>query len=190
MYKLRVVSIVILIGGCDVNLGKMNEFFTGTRTNTVVLASKALVLEKSVQVFEPLEKLEVLGDFSMVCFPLVGGQPLKDSKTMDEVLLTSSQGSKFKAVLTLDTGKQVVLDSQAQAWSMFGEVLKRDEVSACVSTIRKSELPVGSIVKRVEVSSDKPLRVEGIYWTSSSPPGGTRKQSSSSGTATEVSSST
>jgi hypothetical protein len=189
MKKIFALSFVGLVFGCDSSLEKVGDFFTGTKTNTVLIASQPLLIDKTTRPFLPSTKAEILGDWSSVCFVLVGDQPLKDLKEMDRVLESTLRGAKLKAVITLGNNEQVVLDSQGSDWSMAGKVLTRNEVSVCLSTTCKANLPVGATVTRIDVSSEPPISVQGIYWSSSSPPGGSAKKGAPANSTTQTASS-
>ncbi len=177
MKKIFAISLIGLLTGCDSRIEKISDFFTGTKTNTVVIANQPLLIDKTPQTFSPASKAEVLGDWSSVCFALVGDKPLKDANEMDRILETAVSGSKLKAVITLGDKDRVILDSQGSSWNMIGTILKRDELSVCLSAMCKTNLQVGAAVTRIEVSADPPISVQGIYWNSSTPPGGAMKQS-------------
>jgi hypothetical protein len=170
MHRLPIVIAALSFSGCDLNPEKAADFFTGRETNVVVLAKQPVMLRPEVATLTSQEPMKVLGEWTSLCFALKSGMPLQDSKQMDRAFEEAMQSAKVRVYLTLTNGDRVALRQPLQAWSMGGTILGRDELSACASTPCKAELPVGAQVAKVEVSSEPPLQVQGVFWKSEKGP--------------------
>lgn len=112
------------------------------------------------------EPMKVLGEWSSLCLALRVQVPFQDTGTMDRAFAEAMGKAKVAIDLTLSSGARIALRQPRPAWSMHGKILARDELSACAITPCNADLPVGVQVRSVSVSSDVPLAVQGIHWTS------------------------
>ena len=164
--SLILLPICVSLAACDRNAKKLLDLMAGRESKVVVLAQNPVVLKNQILNLTPKEPLEVLGDWTSICFSLRGDVPLQDNKKMEQLISDAMQGAQVKVSLVLSTGERVVLHPPMQAWSMYGNILEKNELSVCSSTPCKSNLPVGTVVSKVEVTADPPLRAMGIYWKS------------------------
>jgi hypothetical protein len=170
MHRLPIVFAAFLFSGCDLNPEKAFDLITGRETNVVVLAKQPVMLTPNAVTLTSQEPMKVLGEWTSLCFSLKGGTPLQDSKQMDRTFEEAMQSAKVRVYLTLTNGDRVALRQPLPAWSMSGTILGRDELSACASTPCTAELPVGAHVSKVEVLSEPPLQVLGVFWKSEKGP--------------------
>ena len=170
MPRLPILVTTLLVSACDFNPEQALDRLSGREVNLVILAKQPVLLTPEVKSFSSQEQMKVVGEMTSMCFALRGGIPLQDSKVMDQAFQASMQNAKIKVVVVLSNGDRVTLHQPLQAWSMHGKVIKNDELSACASTPCKSELPPGSQVAKIEVSSEPTLQVQGVYWESERAP--------------------
>ena len=167
MHRLSFIAFPLLLAACDVNMEKAFDLFTGRESNLVVLLAEPVQFgPTSTVLVSSKEPMKVLGEWSSICLALRGDTPLQDSKVMERLFAEAMGNAKVKVELTLSNGARVALGPPLQAWSLYGKVVERDELSACASTPCRQNLPVGALVTKVEVSADPPLTVRGIYWQS------------------------
>jgi hypothetical protein len=76
------------------------------------------------------------------------------------------KGASVKAIATTSEGKTVVFGEPSETWSKEGTVAKSDELAACMRAIDAGALPNGVSISHIELSSDVPLDVLGVYWES------------------------
>jgi hypothetical protein len=167
MQRVLPVALIVLLAGCDVNFEKVGDLLAGREANVVVLVDKPTQLGPVPRTLASREQpMKVLGEWSSLCISLRGEVPLQDSKVMDQIFAEAIGKAKVKIELTLSNGTRVGLRQPRQAWSLRGKVVEQDELSACAATPCRVELPVGVQVTKVDISSDLPLSVQGIYWQS------------------------
>jgi hypothetical protein len=162
--------VFLIIGGCDSDSKKVLDFLTGNDSNVVVLARRPMVIAQGQTTLQSSEVMKVIGESTSVCFALKGGVPLQNANVMDTEFQTTMHGARVKVVIELTTHELISLDQPLMAWSMFGKILKSDELSACASPSCSTQLPVGAEVSRIYVSSEPSLAVQGVYWSSERAP--------------------
>ena len=169
------IALLVLLSGCDtkqdldpeIALVEAFEVLFDQETHVVVLADKPTQLGSSPNILVSDQKpMTVLGESSSLCLALRGGVSLQNTETMDRLFAEAMGNAKVTVDLTLSDGTRIPLGMPLQAWSLRGNVLKKNELSACARARCKVDLPVGSQVSQVSISSDAPLSVQGIYWTS------------------------
>jgi hypothetical protein len=89
---------------------------------------------------------------------------------MDRDFSAAMQGSNVRVTLVFADGRRTVLHRPLQAWSKYGKIVEQDELSACASAPCRTELPAGARVLKVEVASEPPLLVQGVFWESEPSP--------------------
>jgi hypothetical protein len=166
MHRLSILSLTLLLAGCDSVLERAFNFMAGRRTSVVMLAKQPTLLAPDGATFSSQEPMKVLGEWTAVCLSLKGGVPAQDSKATDLAFAQLMQDAKVKVFLNLDNGRRVPLGPPHQAWSKRGKVLPDDELAACASTPCRAELPTESTIRSIEISSEPSLKVEGIFWES------------------------
>jgi hypothetical protein len=167
MHRALHIAIIVLLAACDANFEKAVDLITGRETNVVVLLDKPTQLGPVPRTLASREQpMKVLGEWSGLCLSLRGAVPLQDSKVMDQIFAEAMAKAKVKVELTLSNGTRVGLRQPLQAWSLQGKVVDRHELSACARAPCGVKLPVGLQVSKVDISSDLPLSVQGIYWQS------------------------
>lgn len=169
------IALLLLLSGCDtkqeldleIAFGGALEALFGRETHVVVLADKPTQLGSSPHTLASDQNpMRVLGERSSLCLALRGGVQDQNIEVMDR-LFTEAMGSANVTVeLTLSDGTRIPLGKPMQAWSLRGNVIKKNELSACASARCKVDLPVGSQVSQISITSDAPLSVQGIYWQS------------------------
>jgi hypothetical protein len=167
MHRASFVAMAVGLVACDANLERTFDLVTGRQSNLVVLRDKPTQIGPEPAAFAAgREPMKVLGEWSSLCFVLRGDTPLRDTNVMDRIFGEAMGRAQVKVQLTLADGNTVALGPPMQAWSLEGKVLPSSELSACAGTLCKANLPVGSVVSKIEVSADVPLTVQGIYWSS------------------------
>ncbi|MFA6902213.1 MAG: hypothetical protein WC236_03925 [Gallionellaceae bacterium] len=170
MLRFTLLVTAFFVSGCDFNLDKAVDLYSGREVNLVILESNPVQLTPKVTMFTSQTPMKIVGELTFVCLALRGGIPMQDSKVMNQVFETTMNNSKVKVVIVLASGDRVTLHQPLSAWNMHGTIIKNDEMSACASTPCKTELPAGSLVTKVEISSEPALQVQGVYWTSEMSP--------------------
>lgn len=167
--NLAVIACALPVVGCDgapEKLFDLIDALSGREKNLVVLARQPVLLTPEPAVLTSSETMKVVGEWTSLCLSLRGGIPLQDTSTMDQAFAAAMQNARVSVQLVLANGDRVALRPPLPAWSMRGKVLGNDELAACAGTPCKAELPVGTQVARIEVSSEPALTVQGIYWQS------------------------
>ncbi len=172
MRRLLIVAAIALVSGCDSSLDKtLDLLFDKEETNLVVLSKQPVLLSRKLTTLTSQQTMKVVGESTFVCFVLRGDIPLQDNKTMDAAYGTVVHDAKVKADVVLVSGDRISLHEPMMAWNMYGKVIKSNELSACASaSCGSGRLPVGSEVRKIAVSSEPSLLVQGIYWESAKSP--------------------
>ena len=170
MLRPALLVTALVVSGCDFNPEKAFDLLSGRETNLVVLAKQPTLLTPETTTLTSEAPMKVIGESTSLCISLRGGVPLQDSKVMDQAFKVAMQNAKVKVHVILASGDRVALHQPLLAWSMYGKIIKHDELSACASTPCTAELPVGAQVSKIEVSSEPALQVQGIYWQSERAP--------------------
>ena len=163
MRTLALVLSIQLLGGCGSDSGNVFAMFSGRPTSTVVLIKQPVLLTPTALVLTPQEPMKVLGEWTSLCLSLRGDVPTGE---FDRTFEKAMRGTKVTVYLTLSNGVRVPLRTPLPAQSAKGIVVAHDELAACAGNPCRSELPVGAQVSKVEVSSEPPLQVQGIFWES------------------------
>ena len=137
----------------------------GFGENIVVLAPTPLVLSKTPLVLTTNERMTVLGESTSVCLVMRDSVPATALSNMD-TLASEMHGSNVRVLVQTSDGLQKQLTPPLMGWRSSGVILSRNELSACASASCDARLPKGSVVKRIEISSDSELLVKGVYWES------------------------
>ena len=82
------------------------------------------------------------------------------------------KGAILTATLETEAGRVYSLGHPSQAWALDGVVSDGPELAACVSNGDGQSIPEGEIIRTVQIRSDRPLTVLGVYWQSNPPSGG------------------
>jgi hypothetical protein len=102
-----------------------------------------------------------------VCLSLRGDVGLSSADKMTAEFKSLMGGATVEAAATTANGKIVIFREPTQTWWKEGRVAKENELAACMRSPQGGEeLPVGTSIAFIEVSSDKPLMVRGVYWES------------------------
>lgn len=167
--RLLSVAAVLALTGCDAILDGLDKVF-GTSNNRerqlVILAPQPVVLTDKPVVFSGTEPLKVVGEWTSLCLVLKDGIPMQERAAMDKIFSAALSGSKVRVNVVLNDGTRIALHEPMQGWSRSGRILPRNELSACASASCSSRLPVGAIVKSLEVSATPKLEVRGVFWQS------------------------
>jgi hypothetical protein len=171
--RLMAVCAVLGVAGCDAILDGLEKVL-GTldrrERQLVVLASQPVVLTDQPVVLSGSEPLKVVGEWTSLCLVLKDGVPLQAQPAMDQIFSTALSGAKVRVNVVLNDGARIALHEPMQGWSRSGRILSRNELSACASASCGTRLPVGAIVKSLEVSATPRLEVRGIFWQSEQGP--------------------
>ena len=170
MRRFILVATLPWLGGCDVDPEKAFDVLTGRETNLVILSPGPVTLKAEALTLTSQQPMKVIGESTFLCFALGGGVPLQNSKNIDTAFDAAMRGAKVRVEVVLASGTRVALRQPLQAWSMYGKIVKNDELSACASTPCKAELPAGAQVSKIEVSAEPNLYVQGVYWESARSP--------------------
>ena len=171
MRGLLIGAAIALVSGCDSGPDKMLDLLLCRETNLVVLRQQPVLLSGKLTTLTSQQTMKVIGESTFVCFVLRGDIPLQNNKAMDEAYGAVVHDAKIKVDAFLASGDRISLHEPMMAWNMYGKVIKSNELSACASALCGSGgLPIGSEVRRIEVSSDPSLLVQGIYWESGKSP--------------------
>jgi hypothetical protein len=155
-----------LLNGCDFMSEEIGRFLRGgPKTTTVILAPNPLRLSSVPTRLEVGKPLEVVGTISAVCLSLRGDLPLVSAEAMSAEFTSQIQGASVTAFITTTSGKKLPLSKPYQSWSKEGKIARTNELAACMRG-NSNELPAGTTVSSVEVSSSAPLDIGGVYWVS------------------------
>jgi hypothetical protein len=166
MRKLPFLFTVLMFAGCDFDYGRVLASDVGL----VVLADKPIAITQKAIDFTPDEKVKILGEQTSVCMVLKSDVSLRDPKTMNKMMKDAMQKANVKVDLTLTKGEHIIFNNPLPNWSLHGKVVAKNEFSACISPPCKNDLPIGAVVKKVEISSTAQIGVMGVYWRSEKDP--------------------
>jgi hypothetical protein len=181
----RILSLfaILLLTGCNFDLGQLFDLIEGRETNLVVLSKRPLELSPQITTLVSADPMKVVGQSTFVCFALRGEIALTHVEEMEKVFQESMHGAKVKVNVLLKNGDRMSLREPLQAWRMYGRILEKGEFSACATITQcKEQWPVGALVDKIEVSSEPSLSIMGVYWESQRAP--LEKLPSSSSSAT------
>ena len=158
------------LAGCDAILDGLEKLFRvadGRERQLVILAPHPVVFTDMPVALSGTEPLKVVGEWTSLCLVLKDGVPLQE---IEPAFSAALSGAKVKVSAVLDDGVRIALHEPMRAWSRSGRILARDELSACASASCGSHLPVGAIVKSLEISATPRLEVRGVFWQSEQGP--------------------
>ena len=160
-----IALLTLLLAGCDRIPDDLRRLLQSEETVVTVLAADPLTISSTPVRFE--KPLRVVGTISGVCLSLRGDVRPSSTETMAAEFKSLMSGATVKATATSTNGKTVVFHGPAETWWKEGRVAKNNELAACMRSIEGGEkLPIGMSISRIEISSDKPLDVRGVYWES------------------------
>lgn len=166
VYIVTATAVLTLsLGGCDRMPDDFERLLRAEKTVVTVLAADPLTISSVPVRFE--KPLRVVGSMSSVCLSLRGDLRLSSAEMMTAEFKSLMRGASVKAFATTAKGQTVALSAPAETWSKEGRIAKHNELAACMrSNEGGGELQSGISVSRVELSSDTPLEVRGVYWES------------------------
>lgn len=156
-----VIMVTILLAGC-----KEGWTERGLPKDTVLLDSAAIIGPHSppIRLNPPLKPHgEVL-----VCLVLASGIRYDDRARVDAKYAEMLQGARPTALLLHAGGNSYRLSEAHQNWTDYGRVSSGGELSSCLTT-KAEALPEGVEINSIELTSDIPLKVLGVYWSSTEP---------------------
>jgi hypothetical protein len=156
------ISFLALATGCD-QPSKVTMQLAGW--DTAILSSQPFELNPQRRTFTSTKQMKALG-ISSVCVVLKTSYPMAPQPQMDRDFESLLQGEDILATLIGVNGTEYRLTGANQAWSSDGPISSSEELSACVSNAGGVEIPEGTVIKSVQIQSDKPLAVLGAYWQS------------------------
>ncbi len=169
MWRSIVVGVALaLSAGCD-RLNDLTMRMAGWET--IVLESHPFELRAQERQFLSQAALTSRGEVS-VCVVLktdAGEQPPPFRSAEFEALM---KGAVLTATLESEAGRVYSLGLPSQAWKLNGVVSDGPELAACVSNGDEASIPEGEVIRTVQIRSDRPLTVLGVYWQSEPPSGG------------------
>ena len=169
MSRFRIGKWILLLAclasaGCTPPEDFVDTLF-GVKHNVAILAPAAFELSQTPVSFSPTDA-EVVGKESSVCIVLAGAMSIKDTDTETQRLLN---GAKLRAVVTTSSGITQNFTCLGRGWLLRGRILPSNEIMACLSpSCSHPELPVGTKVQSVTISSTAPVHALGAYWESTS----------------------
>lgn len=104
------------------------------------------------------------GDVS-VCLVLASGVRYDDRARVDMKYREMLRGAQPVALLRGVDGRDYRFSEPRQSWTEYGRVTKGGELSSCLAP-EKGSFPGGVEIGSVELTSDVPLKILGIYWNS------------------------
>jgi hypothetical protein len=164
------IVLALLMAGCDVDVEKIYARMTGHEIHRVILSAQPVTIRETPMTLTSPEPMKVVGEWTALCLVLKDGVPIQPSSQMDQIFSSAMGSAKVKTVLTMGDGSRITLHEPMQGWARSGRVLPHDELSACASAACGTRLPIGGIVKSVELSAAPQLQVRGIYWESQQGP--------------------
>jgi hypothetical protein len=163
--RLSRLVLILLLAGCDRMPDDFQRLLRRHETVITVLAAKPLTISSLPARFE--KPLRVVGTMSGVCLSLRGDVTLSSADTMTAEFKSLMGGATVEATATTTDGKAVACYTPTETWWAEGRIEKKNELAACMRSIEGGEkLPIGMSITRMEISSDKPLEVRGVYWES------------------------
>jgi hypothetical protein len=153
------ILVAVVLVGCERLLGAFMPAFGGQE---VALSDKPTVLSSEPTRFAGTEPLKVLGFTSDLCFVLAD-DVAKDAD-IDATFQRVKGEARLAAVLHTNGGADV-------AWKCNGLSFAPSEsghgiLSACMRWECNQTPPKGTEITSIDVTSDRPLRVLGVNWSS------------------------
>ena len=132
----------------------------------VVLTDQPFELGPAPKRFAPPQPLQVKGLDSEVCVVLA--RDVRDEPDMDAQVARYQQGARVSAVLHAKGGKQYAWSCGSATYSLGRD--GKGDLSTCLRSEcnRDASPPPGTELTAIELRSDRPLRVHGATWESTS----------------------
>jgi hypothetical protein len=157
---------VLALGGCD----RFPDLFFGPDDHRVVLADKPLLLDTKPMRLSSDEQIKVAGMTTELCATLSHDAHLDtkaDAKAISAEFVKLKGGAHLFAVLHARNGKNY--DWKCDSWS-FSPTGSSDSnhgtMSACLRWECAETPPKGTEIASIDLSTDRPLRVLGVDWSS------------------------
>lgn len=169
---IRLVAISLfssLLAGCDRLSDEVSRLFWGIESTFTVVSQSPVTLSPMPIRFEFQEPLRVVGSIAQVCASMRGGFPQSSlPDPMKAEFESMMRGASISALVTTTNGKTIALRASLRGWRKHGRIEEKNELAVCVHASQKlQDLPIGTKISRIEVSSSAPLDVRGLYWESS-----------------------
>ena len=157
---------IFALFGCD-RVMDVFDWLEGTKTNVYVMTNKPISIGKKYISFNTQGDAVVVGSKASICFVLRGNFPLAASDVMEQEYDKYLKGKNITALIQTEKNSKIEVDKPYQSWSKYGVIEKNDELAACINFKCASEkLTVGTKIKSIDISASSPIKVKGIYWTS------------------------
>lgn len=155
-----VLSLLVLtLVGCERLMG---AFLPDFGAQEVVLSSKPTVLGTESTRFAGTEPLKVLGFTSDLCVVLA--DDVAKDVDVDGAYKQLKGGARLTAVLHTSGGADVVW--KCGGWRFAPGESGRGRLSACMKWECNQSPPKGTEIASIDLSSDRPLRILGADWSS------------------------
>ncbi len=157
---LMVALVMATLSGCR----QMLSFLPGFNSQEVTLSDKPAMLGTKPIRFSGDQALKIVGKTSDFCVIISKDEPnVEDTDAQFEKLMG---GAKLSAVLNASNGKKYPWT--CNGWSFYPNDSGRGRMSACFRWECNQTPPTGTEITSIDVSSDRPLRIFGADWSSSS----------------------
>lgn len=133
---------------------------------TSIITAHGTVLNQEVSFWDAPGEAKVLGSENSVCLVMADNVELRDAEYMSRLLARYTKGAKIDMVLLMSSGNRVELSEPSPSWSEDGVVLRHNEFAACASPPCATVLPIGTSIRRIEISASTAVSIKGIYWQS------------------------
>lgn len=166
LIRLVLLPLVVVLVGCD----QFPELFFGPDDHKVVLADKPLLLDTKPTHLSSEEQIKVVGMTTELCATLSHDAHVDtkaDTKTINAEFAKLKGGAHLFAVLHARDGKDY--NWKCDSWS-FSPNSSSDSnhgtMNACLKWECAETPPKGTEIASIDLSSDRPLRVLGVDWSS------------------------
>lgn len=151
-----------MAASCDGHTSPGGHEYPG-HNNVVLLSSSATITSNPITLTVK-QPVPVQGD-DRICLVLLDNVEYDNRKRVDELYEQALGGAILRAAVYGKDGRVIEFDQNNQGWTKQGLVASGEELSVCLSYARGA-LPASFSAVRIAISSDKPVRVIGVYWMS------------------------
>lgn len=154
-----------MLTGCDESVILINGLIFPDRDHVFILEAGKFSKTSGEYIFNKDIKPIIRDEGNSLCFVLAEGYK---SKSDDLERVTNMIDSiELVAEFTLENDTSLPLKCVSSSWKRKGEILKRDEFSACLLLKCNMKINFGKTIKKIKFSSRLPVEAKGLYWIGS-----------------------
>ena len=155
----------LLLFGCDFD--PKNLMPPQSKKNVIIVSNTPVTLTPKHRHFVFSEPGEVVGTSAAICFSLRDNFPLVKSDDMETEVYKFMKGISINSTAITTEDEKIRFTRPMRAWSKYGVILENDELAACLNSEDcESNIPIGTKIKEIIISSTEKLEIQGIYWES------------------------